>query len=70
MWSYSTFLKHDVGMSSQHLHRLGCGHGSRRPIWLIADCGQGQGAGRRVKVTRRMRTLRNLEQGCAPTDQK
>ena len=70
MWSWSKFLKHDVGISSQNLHRLGghgSGHGSGRLIWLIADCG---GAGKRVKVTRRVRTLRNLERGCASTDQK
>ena len=73
MWSWSKFLKHEVGISSQNLHRLGghgSGHGSGRLIWLIADCGQDQGAGKRVKVTRRVRTLRNLEQVCASTDQK
>ena len=38
------------------------GIGSGRLTLLAADCGQGQGAERRVKVARRVGTLRSLDQ--------
>ena len=38
------------------------GIGSGRLTLLAADCGQDQGAGRRVKVARKVGTLRSLEQ--------
>ena len=41
----------------------GVGIGSGRLTLLPADGEQDQGAGRRVKVTRRVQTLRSLEQG-------
>ena len=40
----------------------GVGIGSRRLTLLAADCGQDQGAGRRIKVARKVGTLRSLEQ--------